>query len=127
VFAPFAVIVPTVAFPPAIPFTPQVTLLSGLPVLVTLAVNTCAPPAARLTGLGVTLTTMSSVKVTPAEALACESALLTTATVTLAGDGRSTGAVYNPPAVIVPTLPFPCGTLFTIHRTLLSVAPVTVA
>jgi hypothetical protein len=62
-----------------------------------------------------------------AEALACESALLTAVTVTLAGDGKSTGALYKPPAEIVPRLAFPPATLFTNQRTLVSAAPVTVA
>ena len=127
VVAPFATTVPSVAFPPATPFTLQVTPVAGLPEPVTVVVNTCAPPVATLTGLGATLTTMSSLRLTPAAALACESAVLTASTVTLAGDGKSTGAVYVPPAEIGPTLTFPPGTLFTIHRTLWSVAPVTVA
>jgi hypothetical protein len=93
VVAPFAAIVPSVAFPPATPFTLQVTSVAGLPVPVTLAVNTCAAPVATLTGLGATLTTMSSLRLTPAAALACESALLTASTVTLGGDGRFAGAV----------------------------------
>ena len=87
-FAPFAAIVPTVAFPPATPFTLQATLVSGLPEAVTLAVNTCAPPVARLTVPGKIVITMSSIKLTPAEALACEFASLTASTVTFAGDGR---------------------------------------
>jgi hypothetical protein len=127
VLAPFAAIVPSVAFPPAMSLTLQVTAIAGLPVAATLAVNTCAPPVATLAGLGDTLTTMSSNKLTFAEALAVASALLTACTITFAADGKSTGAVYSPPAEIVPMLAFPCGTLFTSHRTLVSTAPVTVA
>jgi hypothetical protein len=127
VLAPFGAIVPTVTFPPAMSLTLQVTAVAGFPVPITLAVNTCAPPVATLTGLGDTLTAMSSIKLTFAEALAVASALLTTCTITFAADGKSTGAVYSPPAEIVPMLAFPCGTLFTSHRTLVSTAPVTVA
>jgi hypothetical protein len=127
VLTPFAAIVPTVLFPPAMSFTLHVTAVAGLPVAATLAVNTCAPPVATLAGLGDTLTTISSIKLTFAEALAVASALLTACTIAFAADGKSTGAVYKPPAEIVPVLAFPCGTLFTSHRTLVSVDPVTVA
>jgi hypothetical protein len=127
VLAPFAAIVSTVAFPPATPFTLQVTPVAALPVPITFAVSTCAPPVATLIGLGDTLTAMPSIKLTSAEALAVASELLTACTLTLAADGKSIGAVYNPPAEIVPVLAFPCVTLFTSHRTLVSVAPVTVA
>lgn len=93
VIGPFGATVPTAAFPPAIPLTLQVTAVTGFPVPCTLAVNTCAPPASRLTGLGVTVTTMSSFRSTIADALAVDCALLTASTVTLAGVGSTAGAV----------------------------------
>jgi hypothetical protein len=64
---------------------------------------------------------------TLADALACESALLTASTVTPAGDGSTAGAVYTPPVEINPTAEFPPGTPFTFQETVESVAPVTVA
>ena len=42
-------------------------------------------------------------------------------------DGRSTGAVYNPAEVIVPTAASPPGTPLTFHETLVSLVLVTVA
>jgi hypothetical protein len=127
VAAPFATTVPSIAFPPEIPFTLQVTPVAGLPDPLTLAVNTCAPPTSTFTGLGLTLTTMSSFSVTLADALACGSALLTASTVTVAGDGKTAGAVYSPPAEIVPVLALPPVTSFTSHVTLVFVVPATLA
>lgn len=121
----FATIVPSVALPPAIPFTLHVTPFAGLPVPVTVAVNTCAPPVAMLAGLGATVTAMSSLKFTAADPLAWGSALLTAVTVTVAGDGRFAGAVYKPAAVIAPVAVFPPATLFTFHATPVFVVPVT--
>jgi hypothetical protein len=118
VFAPFGTMVPTVEFPPAIPFTVHVTPVAGFPVPFTLAVITCAPPSGRVTGLGVTVTTMSSFRSTAADALAAEFALLTASTVTLAGDGSTAGAVYAPLEEIVPKVAFPPGTPLTLQETL---------
>jgi hypothetical protein len=47
--------------------------------------------------------------------------------VTVAGDGRSIGAVYAPSDVIVPTLALPPGTPFALQLTLLSAVLLTVA
>jgi hypothetical protein len=58
--APFGTIVPTVEFPPAIPFTPHVTPVAGLPVAEMPAVKICAPPVGTVTAFGVTPTTMLS-------------------------------------------------------------------
>jgi hypothetical protein len=85
-------IVPMAELPPAIPFTLHVKLPAGLPLALSLAVNSCALPVGTFTVLGATMTTMSSVKVTPAEPLACGSAWLTAITVTLGGDGSVAGA-----------------------------------
>jgi hypothetical protein len=70
---------------------------------------------------------MSSLKFTVADALALGSATLIAVTETVAGAGRTTGAIYSPAAVIVPTTAFPPGTLFTFQVTLVFVAPVTFA
>src|SRR5258708_19164967 len=56
-----------------------------------------------------------------------ESAWLVAVTCTVAGDGRSAGAVYTPADVIVPSAAFPPGTPFTLQLTALSVVPVTFA
>jgi hypothetical protein len=89
---PFATIVPIVAFPPAIPFTVQVTAVFGFPVPVTVAAKTCAPPADTVAADGATLTEMSSVNVTLADELACSSATLVAVTVTRAVAGKIGGA-----------------------------------
>lgn len=67
---PLAAIVPSVELPPAIPFTLHVTAVEALPVPVTVAVKTCAPPVATVADKGKTLTTMSSVSVTLTDELA---------------------------------------------------------
>ena len=90
---PVGTIVPTVGFPPAIPFTLQFTAADGLPVPATLAVNTCTPPVGTFTVAGETVIAMSSLRFTLAEALADDSAWLTAVTVTLGGDGSVVGAV----------------------------------
>jgi len=56
VAAPVVMIVPSVEFPPAIPFTLQVTPAEESPVPETLAVNTCAPPVGTAAALGETVT-----------------------------------------------------------------------
>lgn len=78
---------PSVALPPAIPFTLQLTAVEGLPEPVTLAVKTCELPVERLALFGETLTTISLWMVTEAEPLADVSAWLVAVTVTRAGDG----------------------------------------
>lgn len=67
-------IVPTVALPPAIPFTLHETPLAPLPNPVTLAVKTCSPPVGTLAAGGKTATVTLSLSVTIAESLADESA-----------------------------------------------------
>lgn len=125
--APVDAIVPTLALPPAIPLMLQLTPAAKPAVPEMLAVNTCAPPVGMLAVAGETVTTMSSFKLTLAEARACASAWLTAVTVTLAGDGRVAGAVYNPAAEIVPALALPPETPSTSHVTLVFVLPVTMA
>ena len=58
-YAPVALIVPTVALPPAMPFTDQVTAVLVVPV--TVAENVCVSPARMLGPLGVTLTLITLV------------------------------------------------------------------
>jgi len=72
-------------------------------------------------------TLMSLAIVTPAEAGFVGSALLVAVTCTLAGDGKSPGAVYTPAVVIVPTVAFPPETPFTLQLTVVSVLFFTVA
>jgi hypothetical protein len=56
-----------------------------------------------------------------------ESAWLVAVTCTVAGDGRSAGAVYTPADVIIPSVAFPPGTPFTLQLTAVSDVFVTVA
>ncbi len=56
-----------------------------------------------------------------------ESAWLVAVTCTVAGDGRSAGAVYTPAEVIVPSAAFPPATPLTPQLTVVSVVFVTVA
>src|SRR5258708_997982 len=55
------------------------------------------------------------------------SAWLVAVTCTVAGEGRSAGAVYTPAEVIVPIVAFPPGTPLTLQVTVVSVVFVTVA
>jgi len=56
---PLAAIVPSAAFPPAMPFTLQVTLVEALPAPITVAVKSCAPPAGTVAISGETLTAIA--------------------------------------------------------------------
>src|SRR5260370_14978631 len=56
-----------------------------------------------------------------------ESAWLVAVTCTVAGEGRSAGAVYTPADVIVPSVAFPPGTPLTLQVTVVSVVFVIVA
>jgi hypothetical protein len=69
VYRPVESIVPTVAFPPAIPFTLQLTALLLLPVTETVGVNCCFVPAAKVALVGlIVMITAGAVRVTTAEA-----------------------------------------------------------
>lgn len=70
---------------------------------------------------------MSLVTVTCAAAYRVLSAWLVARTSTVAGDGRSAGAVYSPAAEIVPRVALPPATPFTVQETAASVVPLTVA
>jgi hypothetical protein len=88
---------PTVGSPAVVPLTCQVTI--ALVVLVTVAVKSCDPPVWRLAVPGATDTLTgagggaAAVMVTCAEPDWDESAADTAATVTVAGDGTTDGAV----------------------------------
>ena len=90
---PFDTIVPTVAFPPAAPFTLHVTFCDGAPDPVTVAVNPCAAFVATLAVVGAIETAMSSFSVTSAAPLAPGDASLTAVTVTSPPAGITPGAV----------------------------------
>jgi hypothetical protein len=109
------------------PFTLQVMALEGLPVPVTVAVNTWAAPAETVTDEGRRLTTMLSCKVTVTEALSFGLTWLTAVTVTLAPGGRIAGAVKRPTEETVPVIVLPLATPFTCQVTFVFVLPVTVA
>jgi hypothetical protein len=70
---------------------------------------------------------MSLVTATFAVANFVASAWLVAVTCTVAGDGRSAGAVYTPAELIVPRVVFPPGTVLTLQLTAVSVVFVTVA
>jgi hypothetical protein len=86
-----------------------------------------ALPAARLVGERALSVGAGFEMVTEAEALALGSATLVALTVTSFGDGGTSGAVYTPAVLIVPTVLFPLTVPFTAHETLLLDEPVTVA
>jgi hypothetical protein len=100
---------------------------SGCPLLVNVTRNVCVAPSSTLAGFGVKLsvTSLVTTKVPVPDFVA--SALLVAVTSTVAGDGRSAGAVYTPAEVIVPSVRFPPGTLLTLQLTAVSVVFVTVA
>ena len=125
--APFATIVPTVPFPPAIPLTLHATPSAGLPEAVTLAVKTCDVPAEIVTDGGETLTMMSSCSATAADALAAGSATLVAEMLSVVDVGRTAGAVYRPAAEIVPNVELPPADPFTAQLTPVFVVPLTLA
>ena len=85
-------IVPTEIFPPAMPFTCQVTAV--LEAFATEAANICDPDAATTVAFeGLTDTVIIGETVTCAEAVLVVSAPDTAVTVTVAGDGTAAGAV----------------------------------
>jgi hypothetical protein len=73
------------------------------------------------------LTTMSLRRLTEEEPLAVGAATLVAETVTLEGEGSIRGAAYIPAAEIVPIVGLPPRTPFTVHITLVSVVPATLA
>lgn len=79
VYKPFPSIVPTEAFPPAMPSTDQATPELGMGV--TVAVNCCVALAATVADVGETVTLKAEVTVTCALPLLLGSATLTAVTV----------------------------------------------
>lgn len=124
---PFAKIEPTVAFPPAMPLTLQVTVVFGLPLPITVAEKTCAPPVDTVADAGATLTAMSSFNVTLADELACASVTLVAVTVMSSFAGKIDGAAYKPPLEMVPNVALPPTNPFTVHVTAVFEVPVTIA
>lgn len=111
--------------PPVTPFTCQATAVLGTPF--TAAVNCCVVKMATLTGLGVTVTATCCATVTEADPESAALAAETAVTVTVEGLGIVLGAVYNPLAVIVPTVALPPAVPFTCQVTAVFVVPVTVS
>ncbi|MGA9884670.1 MAG: hypothetical protein WBQ34_13210 [Candidatus Acidiferrales bacterium] len=102
VYTPPAVIVPTVGFPPAIPFTCQVGV-TGSPL--TVAVNVAVAPAATERAAGLTVTPCNATIVMVAVPCSLVAAASVAVIVTVAGLGTVVGGVYNPVlASIVPLL-----------------------
>jgi hypothetical protein len=105
----------------------HVTFASGLPALVTLAVNKWLEPSDTSAADGEMVTTISLVMVTVAVALTPGLAAEAAVTVIVASLGRTPGAVYRPVAETVPTAAFPPLIPFTLHATAAFVDPTTVA
>ena len=128
VYRPEVEIVPSVEFPPVMPFTDQVTAVLEVPL--TVAVNCCVCPTWTDALVGdIVIETMGAI-VTVASADFVGSAELTAATVT--ADGREDfdppdcfGAVYIPEEETVPTVEFPPATALTIQFTTVFDVPVT--
>lgn len=93
---PVAAIVPTIEFPFGTPFTAQLMFVSGWPALVTVARNWTIPPGKTDNmpgGFVATVTPMSLVIVRTVAPLAELSASLVAWIFTVAGFGKSWGAV----------------------------------
>jgi len=118
---------PVACVPPVTPLTCQVTAVLATPF--TAAVNCCVAKIATLVGFGVTATVIDTCcpTVTVADPESAGFADETAATVTVDGLGMEFGAVYNPVALIVPTVALPPVTLFTCQVTEVFVVPVTLA
>src|SRR5262249_17831563 len=103
------------------------TVVSGCPVLAIVARKSVVSPSSTLPPLGLMLSCKSLVTVTAALSDSVLSAWLVAVTVTVAGDGRSFGAVYAPVVVIVPTAALRPGTPFTLQLTAVLAVLLTVA
>jgi hypothetical protein len=82
------------------PLTLHVTAVFVVPV--TVAWNSCWLPIVTIVVVGVMATLMGLMMVTAALADVTPSAIEVAVTVTVAGEGTASGAVYKPPEVIVP-------------------------
>ncbi len=119
--------VPTAALPPLMPLTLQVTAEFVLVAPLTVAVKFTVVPGVTFTATGVMLTAIALWTCTVADALARGSLAAVAVMVRLADGGMAEGAVYNPPAEIVPVAALPPATPFTLQFTAAELAPVTVA
>jgi hypothetical protein len=97
--------VPTVAFPPAIPATAQLTAVFEFPA--TVAVNCWVFPTSKSTAAGDTDMVTPEVMTTPTLEVSLVFALETAVTVTWEGLGTFVGGVYKPLLLMVPTVEFP--------------------
>src|SRR5271168_3349597 len=100
---------------------------SGWPALTIVALKGCGAPSSTAAMFGVIWTTISLTIETVAVADFAGSAALVAVTCTLAGDGKSAGAVYAPAVVMVPEVAVPPGTPFTFQVTAVLAVPVTAA
>jgi len=105
----------------------QFTERLGLPAELTVATKGREAPSSTSIDWGEMETEMSLVMVTAEDELAELSATLVAVTVTITGAGRIAGAVYTPPALIVPMDALPPGTPFTLQFTAVFVVLPTVA
>jgi hypothetical protein len=124
VYTPEVDTVPTLALPPIIPLTSQITVV--LLVYSTVAVKDCMPPAGTV-GLVGDIDTDTCAMVTVACPDCVGSATDTADTVTLAGAGIAAGAVYSPALDMVPTVALPPTTPLTCQVTAVFVVLETVA
>lgn len=117
VYVPAGSIAPHAAPAQPPPDTIQLTARSGLPVELTMAANGRAAPNSTGIVCGDTETEMSLVTVIRAVALLELSAALVACTLTDPVAGRSTGEVYTPLVLIVPTAGLPPEIPFTLQFT----------
>jgi len=99
---------------------------SGWPLLLIDPWKRCVAPSSTPVAPGVSEIAMSLRIVIVAEACLVASATLCAVTVMVADTGRICGAVYTPFALMVPVRDVPPATPFTLHDTVVSLAPVTV-
>jgi hypothetical protein len=107
-------------------FTPQVTEDENgkLPVVVTVSDSWTVPFTCRSSAVGFTDTVRGGGSTVTATEHDIEVyAALVPATVTVLGEGGTWGAVYRPPAEIVPTEELPPVTPFTVQLTAVLVVP----
>lgn len=100
---------------------------SGCPLLVMEPEKSCTAPSSTLAEFGPTLRVMSLVTVSDARPDLLASAWLVAVICSVAGDGKSVGAVYTPAGVIVPSVALPPLMPLTLQLTAVSVVFVTVA
>jgi hypothetical protein len=111
----------------AAPVSPQRTAASGCPLLVITARKFCDAPSSTAAIPAEIVTRISLVTVNIAVADFVGSVTLIAVTCTIAGEGKSAGAVYTPAFEIVPTVAFPPAAPLTLHTTLVLLVFSTVA